>query len=210
MNKKRLLTVVAIAGVVAMLTVSVPMTQVRAQSCHEIKAGAAPPTAATPARRPARAPNAARQRAARARVPSAQRAPVRTGVSSLQNGTVGSQTLSLEDIYSRDFPRAILSLDKAIRAIEIGDRQTELAELGNAVNQLLRVYKALGKQMKPQFANSLRCPIMGSAIDMNMVDESLARDYNGRKVAFCCAGCPSAWDKLSDPQKQAKLPGVKF
>ena len=35
-------------------------------------------------------------------------------------------------------------------------------------------------------------------------------DYKGRKVAFCCAGCPSTWDKLSDPQKQAKVPGVKF
>jgi hypothetical protein len=105
---------------------------------------------------------------------------------------------------------AIVSLGEALKAIQSGDRQTELAELGKAIDKLLTVYNALGTQVKPQFANSLSCPIMGSPIDINVVDASLTRDYNGRKVAFCCAGCPSAWDQLSDPQKQSKVLGVKF
>ena len=211
MNKRRLVTVVAIVGVAAMLTVSLPMNQVKANHCHpeHTKTAATPATPPTPARRPARprVPNTGRQRA-RTRVPSTHSTPVTTGVSSLQNGTVGSQTLSFEEIYSRDFPMALASLGEALKAIRIGDRKTELDELGKAIDKLITVYNALGTQVKPQFANSLRCPIMGSAIDMNMVDESLTRDYGGRKVAFCCAGCPSAWDQLSDIQKQAKVPGV--
>jgi hypothetical protein len=105
---------------------------------------------------------------------------------------------------------ALVSLGEALKAIQSGDRETELAKLISATQTLITVYDALGTQVRPQFANSLSCPIMGSPIDINMVDESLTRDYAGRKVAFCCAGCPSAWDKLSDPQKQARVPGVKL
>ncbi len=102
---------------------------------------------------------------------------------------------------------AILSINKAVEAINSGDRQTELAELKNALEKLITVYKALGTQSKLQYANSLRCPIMGSPIDISKVDESLMRDYKGRKIAFCCAGCPSAWDKLTQNQKQKNVPG---
>ncbi|MCE5327808.1 MAG: hypothetical protein LLG01_15485 [Planctomycetaceae bacterium] len=50
-----------------------------------------------------------------------------------------------------------------------------------------------------------RCPIMGSTIDPDKVPASLVRDYKGKKVAFCCGGCPGQWDKLSDVQKDEKL-----
>lgn len=50
-----------------------------------------------------------------------------------------------------------------------------------------------------------RCPIMGSSIDSDNVPEELTREYKGRKIGFCCGGCPRAWDRLSDEQKQAKL-----
>ena len=49
------------------------------------------------------------------------------------------------------------------------------------------------------------CPIMGSKIDPNAVPESLVREHKGQKVGFCCGGCPAAWDKLSGPDKDAKL-----
>ena len=39
----------------------------------------------------------------------------------------------------------------------------------------------------------------------SMFGSNLVRDYEGQKVAFCCAGCPAAWDQLSDADKQAKL-----
>jgi hypothetical protein len=112
---------------------------------------------------------------------------------------------------------AILSTSEAVKAIESGDRKTELAELNKAVNTLVAIHAALGKHVKPQpvgaapgdaFPNN-RCPIMGSAINPDTVNASLTRDYKGQRIAFCCAGCPSAWDKLTDAQKQAKLSGLK-
>lgn len=56
----------------------------------------------------------------------------------------------------------------------------------------------------PKFLNTV-CPIMGSKIDPDNVPANLTRDYKGGKVAFCCGGCPPAWDKLSDEEKAAKL-----
>ena len=68
-----------------------------------------------------------------------------------------------------------------------------------------------GESAKPaeaaQYVN-VRCPIMGTQLDLANVPEALARVYKGKKVAFCCAGCPAAWDKLTDEQKDAKLAAV--
>lgn len=50
-----------------------------------------------------------------------------------------------------------------------------------------------------------RCPIMGNKLDRDNVPESLTREWNGKKVGFCCAACPPKWDKLSDEEKQKKL-----
>jgi hypothetical protein len=58
------------------------------------------------------------------------------------------------------------------------------------------------------FVNT-RCPILGTAISPANVPESLTRIYKGQKVAFCCDGCPQAWDKLTDAEKDAKLKAAK-
>ena len=50
-----------------------------------------------------------------------------------------------------------------------------------------------------------RCPIKGTALDLERVPEDLTRSYRGRKIAFCCPGCPEQWDNLTDAEKQAKL-----
>ena len=50
------------------------------------------------------------------------------------------------------------------------------------------------------------CPIMTSnKIDSTKVPESLSRKWKGQTVGFCCAGCPIAWDKLSETEKDKKL-----
>jgi hypothetical protein len=54
------------------------------------------------------------------------------------------------------------------------------------------------------YAN-VRCPIMGGLINPKKVTASVLRTYKGEKVAFCCPGCPAAWDKLGAAQKEAKL-----
>lgn len=50
-----------------------------------------------------------------------------------------------------------------------------------------------------------KCPIMGNTIDPAAVPANLVTEFEGQKIGFCCAGCPEAWDKLSDAEKIAKL-----
>ncbi len=118
------------------------------------------------------------------------------------------EVLSLENIHSKHVPMALMSIDKAKKALESGDRRTVLAELNKAEAMLISIHGALGKHVKPQFANNL-CPIMGSPINAEKVTQNLIRDYQGQKVAFCCAGCPAEWDKLTNAQKHAKLAKAK-
>ena len=117
-------------------------------------------------------------------------------------------TLSLEKIHTENLPIVILSIDKAAKAVESGDKKTALAELHKARKMLIAIYEAIGTHVKPQFVNN-RCPMMGSPINPEKVASNLIRDYKGQKVAFCCAGCPSMWDKLPNALKQAKLAKVK-
>jgi hypothetical protein len=116
-------------------------------------------------------------------------------------------TLSLEKIHADRLPAALKSIDKASRAVKSGDKKTALAELKKARETLVAVQAALTAYVKPNFVND-RCPILGSPIDPDHVPANLIRDYKGQKVAFCCAGCPAQWDKLTDAQKQAKLAKV--
>ena len=52
---------------------------------------------------------------------------------------------------------------------------------------------------------NVRCPIMGSPIDPFDVADDLVRVWSGRRVGFCCAGCPEMWDELDEAQKESKL-----
>ena len=64
-----------------------------------------------------------------------------------------------------------------------------------------------GPSAKTEFVND-RCPMMGTPMDLESVPASLTREYKGQKVAFCCAACPTGWDKLTDEQKDEKLSAV--
>ncbi len=99
------------------------------------------------------------------------------------------------------------AIDKAIKAVEADNKDEALAELNKAKQlvaacnkAMLQMYKGKGKIV------NARCPIMNTMkIDLNNVPAKLMRIYEGKKIGFCCAGCPSAWDKLSDQQKREKL-----
>jgi hypothetical protein len=112
--------------------------------------------------------------------------------------------LSLGKIHSEHLPMVSESIDKAIKAVEAGNKETAVAELHKAQKMLAAINAGIAKHVKPKFANTL-CPIMGSPINPDKVGKNLIRDYKGQQIAFCCAGCPSAWDKLSDDEKTAKL-----
>jgi len=63
-------------------------------------------------------------------------------------------------------------------------------------------------QQAGEFVNT-HCPIMdGPKLDLASVPASLTRTHKGKKVAFCCGGCPAAWDKLPEAEKDAKLAKV--
>lgn len=45
------------------------------------------------------------------------------------------------------------------------------------------------------------CPIF----DDNKVNPNLTAEWQGKTVAFCCAGCRAKWAKLSDQRKTEEL-----
>ena len=116
-----------------------------------------------------------------------------------------AKPLSLEKIHSGHLPMVSQSIDKAIKAIKAGNKETALAALHKAQKMLAAI---IGEHIKPKFANT-RCPIMGSPINPDKVAKNLIRDYKGGKIALCCGGCPATWDKLTDAEKDAKLAKVK-
>jgi len=115
--------------------------------------------------------------------------------------------VSLEAIHAKQLPAIEATVQRAIRNLEAGRSQVALAELKRVQSALTAVHKALGQHVKPKFANTV-CPIMGAPINPNKVAANLVREYQGQKVAFCCAGCPAAWDQLSEADKTAKLKQV--
>ena len=50
-----------------------------------------------------------------------------------------------------------------------------------------------------------KCPMKGEPVDKD--DPTI--DYHGQKVAFCCSGCLSKFNKLTDEQKAAKIAAAK-
>jgi len=100
------------------------------------------------------------------------------------------------------------SIDNTIKAVEADNKKVALTELKKAQEALVLVKNSIGKLVKSQFAN-VRCPIMGLPINPDKVAGNLVRSYKGQNIAFCCAGCPAQWEKLTDAEKDAKLAKVK-
>ncbi|MFO0832190.1 MAG: hypothetical protein U0637_10130 [Phycisphaerales bacterium] len=55
----------------------------------------------------------------------------------------------------------------------------------------------------PGVMNS-KCPFSGEAVDGN-----ITCDYQGGKVAFCCAGCKGKWEKASDQARADMMKKAK-
>jgi hypothetical protein len=230
MKKMRLATSIGMAWMVAILVVSLPVNWTKADRCQQsngktanAKAGGCGSggTRTEQCRSSSGSTRTGNMNVQRTGTRNATRNFVRAGalnfnrqytpvsIPKAQNKLSETKTPSLEQIRSRDFPQAILSISQAVKAMESGDKQTELVELSKALNSLIEVQKALNTHVRPGFANKLRCPIMGSPIQPNKVDEHLTCDYGGRKIAFCCPKCPAEWDKLTDAQKHIKIPGTE-
>lgn len=115
--------------------------------------------------------------------------------------------VSLEKIHSEHLVAVSKSIDKAIEALGAGNKESALSELHKAQKMLVVIKAGIGNYVKPKFAN-VSCPIMDSPINPDKVSKALVRDFKGQKIAFCCGGCPTAWDKLTDAEKSVKLAKV--
>ncbi len=113
----------------------------------------------------------------------------------------------------RPTPQEVNSvLATALKAAEAGDAKAAAAEIVKARKLLAAMAKpavcpkaaASPKAKAGQVVNA-SCPMMGNKIDPTKMPVNLTREFDGKKVGFCCVGCPAAWDKLPDAAKTVKL-----
>ena len=121
-----------------------------------------------------------------------------------QTALMAGQKVSLSQIHGKTIPDALKAVATAKQAIQAGHKAHALAELQKIELALQLTHQTLARHVQPSFVNAT-CPIMGSKINPAKITDDLIREYKGQKVAFCCAGCPAAWDKLSSTKKEAKL-----
>jgi hypothetical protein len=132
--------------------------------------------------------------------------PSRPVTANSSAGTTAAET-ALAIMCSQHLPSLQNSIKSIIGQIESGNQQAALLELKRVQSTLENLRTAFERQMKPAFVNT-NCPIMGTPIQATNVPPSLIRTLDGQKVAFCCPGCPAAWDRLSPAEKVAKLTAV--
>ncbi len=110
----------------------------------------------------------------------------------------------MQGMCVKKMDQAIKAIDAAIKAGKAGHKDTALTELKKARGLIVACRKTLFEMGKRRFVN-VRCPILGTKLEPEKVPQNLTRMYMGRKVGFCCAGCPQQWDKLSSEEKAKKL-----
>ena len=97
---------------------------------------------------------------------------------------------------------ALAAIDAAKKAIDAGNKDKGIEHLAKARKLVAASHKVALAAVG--IANNL-CPIMGSKLDPSKVPAGLTRAFEGKKIGFCCKGCPVKWDKLSDAQRKEKL-----
>jgi hypothetical protein len=55
-----------------------------------------------------------------------------------------------------------------------------------------------------ELANT-RCPVMGNEIKADELAPELIREWNGKRVGFCCPPCLEEWAEMTDAQRAEKL-----
>ena len=120
------------------------------------------------------------------------------------HGPHSTRPVSLSQLQGKTVPGAIQALTAARKAIKAGHTEHALAQLHKIELALLVTQKTLDVEFGPKFVNAT-CPMMGSPIKANKVTDDLLRVYVGKRIAFCCDGCPEKWDGLSRAQKAAKF-----
>jgi ribosomal protein S20 len=111
---------------------------------------------------------------------------------------------SMEDIAS-----AKAAIKAAVEAIDKGDTAAAKSELKKAEELLTKAHKCMKENIEKMPCINNICPITGKPFDMMDRPKDCIRMHKGRKIGFCCPGCPSQWDKMTDAEKDAKLEEYK-
>ena len=96
------------------------------------------------------------------------------------------------------------TLEKINKALEFLDKQCERMKKKCMMMEGKKC-PMCGKTMGMKGIVNARCPITGKELNPQNVPEKLTRMWKGKKIGFCCDGCPEQWDKLSDEERQKKL-----
>ena len=114
---------------------------------------------------------------------------------------------SLANVHLNQIPALLQTVKEAEKAIRSDDKEAALSALKQVKKQLQVVKQATGKHIQPLILNT-KCPLMGDKIKLAKLTSKTVRPYKGKYVAFCCSDCGSDWDKLSDGEKEAKVPNA--
>jgi hypothetical protein len=94
-----------------------------------------------------------------------------------------------------------MSCELAMKSLEKNEINSALEKTESAKKSLTELKEIMdGKRII-----NAKCPMIGGKVDMDKTSEKMTRMYKGIKIGFCCAGCPEAWDKLSDKEKSGRL-----
>ncbi|MEY3175130.1 MAG: hypothetical protein RLZZ436_3044 [Planctomycetota bacterium] len=55
-----------------------------------------------------------------------------------------------------------------------------------------------------ELANT-KCPVMGNPVNASEIAPELIREWNGKKVGFCCPPCLEDWAEMTDAERAEKL-----
>ena len=115
--------------------------------------------------------------------------------------------MKLTSLFS--FSSAIIAI--VAMAFEVGAQNDTMAGMhgmsmtaqksdsGTSVSKAGKSHAKAGtKQVKKALIPQKTCPVQGDPIDT-----SVYVDYKGKRVYFCCAGCPDVFNK--DPEKYLKI-----
>ena len=107
-------------------------------------------------------------------------------------------------------------LDAAVKALEAGEKESALTHLKAARSAVKSMHQTctacMGRDKRgeketsagAEFANA-HCPVMGGKIDPAKVTPKQTREWQGKKIAFCCPSCTGKWEQMSEEQKKAAL-----
>ncbi len=104
-----------------------------------------------------------------------------------------------------DITAADATIKVALDAIEKGDLSAARSELAKAQKILAKVHERMRENIEKMPCANIKCPMTGNPINRMEMPMEQTRMCKGMKIGFCSPGCPAAWDKLTDDEKDTKL-----